>query len=183
MFTRLARFLLHLFVPSRLPDAPQADVQHRPSVVESDNLQLNNIRPTPIEGEIVWQHEPVSNERPSVTAADGPTILFRKAQDHRPSNTAYYRDEDGEMRPVRLDRSGLADAMLEDLAAEFLRAKADAEAAPDALERDVISALRDTYGRGLWNRAQCGAEHVHVGGRHYRIVSGDDGRVELIMTA
>jgi hypothetical protein len=95
----------------------------------------------------------------------------------------YYRDEDGELRPVRLDRSGLSDAMLEDLAAEFLRAKADAEATPDALERDVISALRDTYGRELWRRAQLGAEHVYVGGRDYAIVPLDDGIVELIVTA
>jgi hypothetical protein len=95
----------------------------------------------------------------------------------------YYRDEDGELRPVRPDRSSLADAMLEDLAAEFLRAKADAEAAPDALERDVISALRDTYSRELWRRAQLGAENVHVGGRDYVIVPRKGGSVELVMTA
>lgn len=97
--------------------------------------------------------------------------------------TVYYRDEDGETPPVRLDRSGLADATLEDVAAEFLRAKVDAEAAPDALERDVIFALRDTYSRELWRRAQLGAEHVDVGGRDYRIVPRDDGFVELITTA
>jgi hypothetical protein len=183
MFTRLARFLLQLFVPSPLPDSSEASRPHRPSVVASDNLQFNGLRPTPIEGEIVCEKQPVINEKPSVIAADGPTILLRMAQDHRSSNTSYYRDEDGEMRPVRLDRSGLAEAMLEDLAAEFLRAKADAEAAPDALERDVISALRDTYSRELWRRAQRGAEHVHVGGRDYVIVPRDAGIVDLVMTA
>jgi hypothetical protein len=174
---------MYLFVPSSLPDTSKAKLFKAPSSAQGNNLEFNDSRPMPIEGEIVWENKPFSDENPFIIAVDGPTILFRMAQDNPSSNTSYYRDEDGELRPVRMDRSGLADAMLEDLAAEFLRAKADAETAPDALERDVISALRDTYSRELWRRAQRGAERVHVGGRDYQIVPRSSGFAELIMTA
>jgi hypothetical protein len=182
MFARLVRFLLHLFVGSPLPDPFESKSSHRRSSVQRNYLEFNSTGSTPIEGEIVWNNELLLDENSIGAAIDGPTLLFRVVPDYHSPNSSYYRDEDGESRPVRLDRSGLADAMLEDIAAEFLRANADAEAAPDALERDVISALRDTYSRELWRRAQRGAEQVHIGGRDYVIVPRGDGMVELIMT-
>jgi hypothetical protein len=83
-----------------------------------------------------------------------------------------YRDEDGETRPLSSDRSGLSEMPLEEVAAEFLRAKVDAEAMPDPLEREIIAVLRDAYSRELWRRAtRYAVDQVTVGGRRYELVA------------
>src|SRR5690606_4913284 len=105
MLARFLRFLQHLFVRSPLPDLSESSPPQAPSRVQGDDLEFNNRRPAPIEGEIVWENESFNSEKPFVIRADGPTILFRKAQDNDSPNPSYYRDEDGELRPVRLDRS------------------------------------------------------------------------------
>lgn len=92
----------------------------------------------------------------------------------------HYRDEDGELRPTRFDRSGLADAMLGDLAANFLQAKEDAEASVDPYEQAFIAAVRDAYGAELHRRNLRGAEKVYVGGCNYLIVATAGGSVDLV---
>lgn len=99
------------------------------------------------------------------------TILFRP-NDSDAVEATNYCDEDGDTRALHHDRSSLSEMPLEDVAAEFLRAKADADAMPDPLEREVIAALRDAYNRELWRRATtCVIDQVIVGGRRYELVA------------
>lgn len=160
MFARFLQFIRHLFArpipPATIPPCADADLPFKFSP-DGDPIRIE------FDGMVLTFGTIELGERPFERIYDLPGDSIK--------TPTYYRDEDGEVRPVRQDSTPLADMALEDLAAEFLRARSDADATPDPLEREITAALRDAYGRELWRRAtNDGLDKVTVGGRRYRIV-------------
>lgn len=160
MFNRLVQFIRrvvgHRSSPSTIPPLNDAAPPHESSpdiTVQLDSTTLTL-------GSVEIYDAPL----------EGKTILFRPISDDS-ADEQYYRDEDGEVRPVRQDCAPLTAMTLEALAVEYISAASDAESMPDALERQFLSALRDSYGRELWRRVmEGGTSRVHIGGRHYEII-------------
>lgn len=165
MFARLLRILFKPFIRPAPPSVPQY-VNARSSAQPVRNSERMRISITLSPDDLHWS--------PIGSVLDGQTILARPASQH-------YRDEDGELRPTRFDRSPLSDSSLKDLAAEFLRAQTDAENAPDPFEREIIAVLRDAYGREIWRRvSQQEVGIVHAGGRRFTIVQFTPGGFRMV---
>jgi hypothetical protein len=175
ILNRLVQFIRNLFSrPQRSTSSPPAKIDSprvdllfdgEPLRIEFDGIVLTF-------GTINIDNFPSDDSDDPIFGCDVDenTILFRSSHDDA-ANQMYYRDEDGELRPVRHDCTPLADMPLEEIAAEFLSAKSDADTMPDPLEREIIAALRDSYGRELWRRATTYAiSKVEVCGRRYEIV-------------
>lgn len=182
MITRLLHFLLNLFFrppPPSIPEHHNARSSARPSFEgirltpgETVNPLVEDFLRNTKEQTLIWGWG-----APEDHSMDAAKYLMGPPP---PKPTSHYRDEDGELRPSRFDRSPLSDSSLEDVAAEYLRAEADAENMPDPFDRVVIAALRDAFGQELYNRTLKGASAVRVGGQLYLIVASAGGTVDLV---